>query len=115
MKIKTCNLIGKPLDWAVSEAEGVSYADYMEDGPINQRKWSTDWAQAGPIIERECIGILAYGHCSVAPKNPEYWEAAMDATNESITHYGSTPLIAAMRCYVASKLGTELEVPDGLV
>lgn len=26
--------------------------------------------------------------------------------------YGPTPLIAAMRCYVASKLGEEVEIPD---
>ena len=28
--------------------------------------------------------------------------------------YGETPLIAAMRCLVASKLGDEIEVPEGL-
>jgi hypothetical protein len=27
---------------------------------------------------------------------------------------GSTPLIAAMRCYVASKLGDEVEIPKEL-
>jgi hypothetical protein len=32
-------------------------------------------------------------------------------------HYfvGPTPLIAAMRCYVASKLGDEVEVPEELL
>ena len=118
MKIKTCNLIGKPLDWAVSEAEGVSYADYMEDGPINQRKWSTDWSQGGPIIERE--GIELSRDMGVYPILPDgslgvnlvhKWMANI----ERHWQYGPTPLIAAMRCYVASKLGTELEVPDGLV
>lgn len=29
--------------------------------------------------------------------------------------YGPTPLIAAMRCFVASKLGDEVEVPDELL
>jgi hypothetical protein len=28
--------------------------------------------------------------------------------------YGPTPLIAAMRCYVASKLGDEVELPEEL-
>jgi hypothetical protein len=28
---------------------------------------------------------------------------------------GPTPLIAAMRCYVASKMGDEVDVPDELV
>ena len=103
MKIKTCNLIGKPLDWAVSEAEGVSYADYMEDGPINQRKWSTDWSQAGPIIEREQIGLLPSGNA--------YYER----DGGTFYSYGPTPLIAAMRCYVASKLGDEVEIPTELL
>lgn len=32
-------------------------------------------------------------------------------------HYlcGPTPLIAAMRCFVASKLGDEVEIPEELV
>jgi hypothetical protein len=29
--------------------------------------------------------------------------------------HGHTPLIAAMRCYVASKLGDEVEIPDELL
>lgn len=29
-------------------------------------------------------------------------------------YFGPTPLIAAMRCYVASKLGDEVEVPEEL-
>lgn len=29
--------------------------------------------------------------------------------------YGPTPLIAAMRCYVASKLGDEVEIPEELL
>ena len=132
MKIKTSELEDQALNWAVAKCEGRVIIQFLGGGIlVNGRTelgaeldveqgfnymWhpSSSWAQAGPIIERECIGILAYGHCSVAPKNPEYWEAAMDATNESITHYGSTPLIAAMRCYVASKLDDEVEVPDEL-
>jgi hypothetical protein len=29
-------------------------------------------------------------------------------------YYGPTPLIAAMRCYVASKIGLEVEIPEEL-
>ena len=94
--MKTSELTGAALDWAVSEAEGVSYADYMEDGPINQRKWSTDWAQAGPIIEREGIELSP-------DESHNMWCAFM--TNEGVgyEYWGPTPLIAAMRCYVASR------------
>jgi len=35
--------------------------------------------------------------------------------NDPIIHgKGPTPLIAAMRCYVASKLGDEVEIPQEL-
>lgn len=60
---------------------------------------STSWSQGGPIIEREGIGLV--------PKaNGEQWSAGID---QFITG-GDTALIAAMRCYVASKFGEE--VPD---
>jgi hypothetical protein len=62
---------------------------------------STDWAQGGPIIERERIELRGDGD--------EGW-IAYDNLNP--TQKGPTPLIAAMRCYVASKLGEEVEVPD---
>ena len=109
--MKTSELTGAALDWAVAKCEG----GVGENQLIGA--WyapSTNWAQGGPIIERECIGVLAYGHCSVAPKNPEYWEASLNLTDESVTQYGPTPLIAAMRCYVASKLGDEVDIPEEL-
>ena len=31
-----------------------------------------------------------------------------------LKHLGKTKLIAAMRCYVASKLGDEVEIPEEL-
>lgn len=64
---------------------------------------STDWSQGGPIIEREGIFL------DPAHAYPNW--SAIFAGNE---HYGPTPLIAAMRCYVASKLGNEVEVPEEL-
>ncbi|RQV20651.1 DUF2591 domain-containing protein [Burkholderia cenocepacia] len=78
---------------------------------------STDWAQAGPIIERE--GII------LRPFSDGAWGAAyefdMDARGGvfymSGSQEGATPLIAAMRAYVASKFGDEvddLQVRKGL-
>jgi hypothetical protein len=40
---------------------------------------------------------------------------ADDENWDANVQYGPTPLIAAMRCYVASKLGDEVEVPDELL
>jgi len=44
-------------------------------------------------------------------------DAGMDvwvASIRGIDECGPTPLIAAMRCYVASKLGDEVEIPEEL-
>ena len=99
MIIKTIDLTGPALDWAVAKCEGSAY-----HGPA-WTKYSTDWSQGGPIIEREGIELLceSLGFRWVASpqKGPE-WR-------------GPTPLIAAMRCYVASKLGDEIDVPDELI
>jgi hypothetical protein len=44
------------------------------------------------------------------------WEAtAYTKDAQDIVQSGPTPLTAAMRCYVASKLGDEVEVPDELL
>ena len=67
---------------------------------------STDWAQGGPIIEREGIDLQYQGG------DNDKWAADMFGAECSV--YGDTPLIAAMRCYVASKLGDEVEIPEEL-
>ena len=121
MKIKTSELIDEKLDWAVAKCEGADeetldaltfkYTAHASGGWC----FSTNWSQGGPIIERECICTYASGACSVAPKNPDYWVAEILDTSEMITQYGPTPLIAAMRAYVASKLGDEVEIPEELI
>jgi hypothetical protein len=92
MKVKTSELRGAALDWAV---------DYCEEDST-QYQYSRDWSQGGPLIEREGIDLYQSG-C---------WAAEMGGTHRQ---EGPTPLIAAMRCYVASKLGDEVDVPSELV
>ena len=69
---------------------------------------STDWSQGGPIIERECMDILCLAG------GDDGWQADKYLPTEKVEGYGPTPLIAAMRCYVASKLGDEVEIPEEL-
>ena len=108
--MKTSELTGAALDWMVAKCEG--YIDNPESWMYQAK--STDlirttfhpskyWAQGGPIIERETIAIDFDG-C--------LW-CASDNTNP-LANYGGTALIAAMRCYVASKMGDEIEIPGGL-
>jgi hypothetical protein len=66
---------------------------------------SFDWAQGGPIIEREKLAICI---------GRKQWLAFSDDT-ENAGVQGPTPLIAAMRCYVASKLGYDVDVPEELI
>lgn len=73
-----------------------------------------DWDRAGTIIEEECITITAYGAASSAPRNPDHWEATLFGKDGTFTYYGHKPLIAAMRAFVASRLGTEVEIPSEL-
>lgn len=139
-KIKTSELTGKALDWAVAVALGhevkvrgwqdiTDTLDPVEDaemiafhrerktvrvsarqlpgsGMWPNPKYSTDWAQGGPIIEREEIGFFQKkdeGYCQAAKPGAEFVRRC------------PTPLIAAMRCFVASKLGDEVDVPEELL
>lgn len=125
MKIKTSELIDTALDWSVLEAVG-AYHEYVRwreavgDSVLPNPIWfkrlggnpSTNWSQAGPIIEREKIYLncLRKGDCY----RTEIWEA-WPYDSAKLVQQGSTPLIAAMRCYVASKLGDEVDVPEELL
>lgn len=157
--MKTSELIGAALDWAVTYAQEVQFAETrivkICRQELSSPAWieietdvgtyvyqrfspSTDWAQAGPIIEREGITIIranddwgkdAKGFCNNV--RIPVWAAAKGQFNicttteyeshdpmfqidEDCVTYGPTPLIAAMRCYVASKLGNEVEILEEL-
>jgi hypothetical protein len=105
MKLKTSEVEGEVLDRLVAQCEKEVY-----HGPA-WTKYSTDWAQAGPIIERERIAFWFEKYDDVDSALPMW--AAVRFNGQD--YYGETPLIAAMRCYVASKLGEEVEVPNEIV
>ena len=107
MKVKTSSLIGKQLDWAVAEAFNSvrSENDWVDkDSEGNYHDWnpSISWGQGGPIIQKNLMVI--------SPDPSHNWMARnyMDATE----HYGNTPLIAAMRCYVSTFLGEEVDITE---
>jgi hypothetical protein len=101
--MKTSELNGAALDWAVTKAEGFDHE--VTSPEWGMWGWATDWAQGGPLIEREGISINAHldGYEWFAR---DYW-----GLNEQADE---TPLIAAMRCYVASKLGDDIDLPKEL-
>jgi hypothetical protein len=132
--MKTSDLTGPALDWAVARCEGIPLVfkgrKWSTDGAatIEYAPWavhpvvdgsgpyvpalcpssynpSTNWAQGGPIIEREKLDVMWCG---------DRWCAyAMTSDKETqLVDEGPTPLIAAMRCYVASRLGDKVEIPE---
>ena len=105
--MKTSELTGAALDWAVAKCEGVIKGDALDIVFILEGGYtpSTDWAQGGRIIEREKIEVFVEDEC---------WKAY--SSNSLPKNFdGETPLVAAMRCFVASVLGDEVEIPEGLL
>jgi hypothetical protein len=105
--MKTSELTGPALDWAVAKCDGVYFENLreFEDYALN---YCTDWEHGGPIIEREIAKIERFSDA--------LWEATAYTKNaQDIVQDGPTPLVAAMRCYVASKLGDEVDVPRELL
>jgi hypothetical protein len=99
--MKTSELTGKALNWAVGKAEGLD--DWL--APVN---YCGQWEHGGPIIEREIAQIERF--------SDSLWEATAFTKNaQDFVQNGPTPLIAAMRCYVASKLGADVDVPEELL
>ena len=106
MKIKTNEASGVVLDWMVAKCEGIQDSEFVRTH-MDAWSYSTDWAQGGPIIEREKIGSLHEAR--------GVWSASTKWEDPAKVFYGKTKLIAAMRCYVASKLGDEVEIPNELI
>lgn len=143
--MKTSELTGHALDWAVAVALGMSYwtrgtarwgsndgyTDWILDKEGLQRYYfdgsrsraghwevieafrpSTDGALAVPIIEQERITMR------VSTMTGTAWVAFYDVPGQYHAHIrekGPTMLIAAMRCFVASKLGGEVDLPKELL
>lgn len=137
VKVKVSELKGAALDWVVAQCEidqGTLSLSKDDNVPMLQfgdkpacyktyrppifqpgayiacgSYWpSTDWGVGGPIIEREKISVCA---------GMQSWFATDElyARENSFGERGPTPLIAAMRCYVTSKVGDEIEIPEELL
>ena len=133
MKIKTSTLTGSALNFAVATGRGlsVSFGDWYKPEESCQLKVSRsasgvdsiywhlggrynpaeDWAQGGPIIEQECLSPepLLDENCILIEWTCRNWRG------DGQYYSGETVLEAAMRCYVASKFGDEVEIPKELL
>lgn len=135
VKVKTAELIGPALDWAVGHALGAvvkghkfcakpgSYVHpnctvFPDGSAATHWRPSTDWSQGGPLIEKFHVQTSFNGCGFSRSPTGEHWCAyACNDSGEEMRPSGSgpTPLIAAMHAIVAAKLGDEVEVPEALV
>ena len=102
--MKTSELTGNALNWAANYVEGLTGIF----APVN---YCGKWEHGGPIIEREGMGLWAY-QWNEQGEAEQGWYAE-DKDGDHVQN-GPTPLIAAMRCYVASKLGEDVSIPEEL-
>jgi hypothetical protein len=127
MKYETSELRGVHLDAAVAKALGFDWRMTDADLGIMHIRAATrppradesvfhpsaEWFDAGPIIESEGIAIARYEYESpeVTHWRADYVDGGNYFASVEFVHRGATPLIAAMRAYVFSKFGHEVDLP----
>lgn len=72
-------------------------------------QYSSEWSYGGPIIQRASIALMQATDKLWAA---EKWTGEPETREDTfVMAYGDTPLIAAMRCYVESKFGDDVDEP----
>jgi len=130
VKLEVSTLEGAALDWVVGSIEGETdnrltvfrREDHVgkpveretEAGSYQYEWWSPSriWAQGGVILEREGLQMTT-SRGSWVSSSPQSVER--DGCRSYYFAEGPTPLVAAMRCFVAFKLGYTVEVPEELL
>lgn len=118
MKILIAKATHKQLNYLVAEYEGLRPIirsrgiEVLFPGAPRRVPFApaTDWSHGGPIIERENITT---GPWTTSPAMAHY------GTHDTVTSsnprmVGNSLLVAAMRCYMASKIGDEVDIPEEL-
>ena len=133
MRVKTNELIGAALDWAVATASGIEpeICDIFQYGRPNGKHYisigetdrdgaevefapSTEGDAVIDLMERERISVRTYavpGHNWVAFQ--DFGGSSVSGVKARMT--GPTSRIAVCRCYVAANLGDEVEIPEELL
>lgn len=115
VEVKTADLVGAALDLAVAKALGIKVV-LVGDMPVAVRngqlagtgRFSTDWAQGGPLLQEHKVMITYHNAPDRTPL------ATTDAIHPAFES-GETILIAACRAIVVSVLGETVSVPKELL
>lgn len=106
---RVAELEGALLDAAVCKVLGL----VLSPDSVRANPFSTSWGLAGPIIERARIDILQFDNGAVAFCGAHHKLDAGGCLFDfevSLAELAPTPLVAAMRAYVASKFGDTVEL-----
>lgn len=104
--VARANKTETPGNRPLYESGGCLYVEsYYGGGEPFQYRPDNWWEHGGPIIEREKINLKYNSHMA---EFGQQWVARIDSSRHNLSPrytYGKTPLIAAMRAYVASVYG----------
>lgn len=122
IEVKTGDLVGEALAWAVAKAEGL---DVLLEPPQYGNPWRVfvrrtgeattrldrynpqeDWSVGGPLIDQYRIGFGLY---------PDAYFACTGLNYDAGDGSGSAHLTAACRAIVCAKLGDAVQVPKELM
>lgn len=124
--VKTADLAGEALGWAVGKAEGLDvyleppgyngvpwrvFARYQGEAIVHTKRYNSreDWALGGPLIEKHMVSL----HCPQS--TDDVWAAWVITDKGEFCQAGDTALVAACRAIVAAKLGDTVQVPKELM
>ena len=117
--VQAADLTGSALDYAVAMCEGKRLSgaslayQIQEHGTVTDgfKRYSpsSDWEIGGPIIELARVRVTPFP----PGREADGWSAGIYGKEIGVA--GPTPLIAAMRCYVASKFQNGIDIPEELL
>lgn len=117
--IKVSEATNTQLDWLVARCEGLEpFLNTPHDGNAYThggrkflQRYSALWGQGGPIIERiKGFTCKQWLEANAAGK----YQFQINNYDGDWVAFGPTLLIAGLRCYVASRLGDTVEIPEEL-
>lgn len=126
VEVKTSELAGELLGWAVGQAEGVAvkleppgyntvpwrvFARYTGEVTVRDVRYDPQdsWTLGGPLIRRNKVSLHAPQH------DADCWAAWLNRDGKDVAHGGDTELVAACRAIVLAKLGAVVQVPAELL
>lgn len=125
IEVKTADLVGEALGWAVGMAEGLElemepphygtawrvFARHRYTVTEQAKRFNPweDWAVGGPLLQKHNVSL----HCP--QKDWDYWAAWITENGKDVAQGADLPLPAACRTIVAHKLGDIVRVPKELM